>query len=62
MLPAVTAAHLFQLIRTNTSWKRRGPVVEGTAPLIDGGGSVRTIVLDGFCNTHQVLTLGRVAR
>lgn len=62
MFPAVTAAQLFQLIRPNTSWKRRGPVVEGTASLIDGGGSVRTIALDGFCNTHQVLTLGRLVR
>lgn len=62
MFPAVTAAQLFQLIRPNTSWKRRGPVVEGTASLIDVGGSVRTIVLDGFCNTHQVLTLGRLVR
>lgn len=60
MFPAVTAAHLFELIRPNTSWRRRGPVVEGTASLIDGGGSVRTFVLDGFCNTHQVLTLGRL--
>jgi Zn-dependent peptidase ImmA (M78 family) len=62
MFPGVNAAHLFQLIRPNTNWQRRGPVVEGKAMLIDGGGSVRTIVLDGFCNTHQVLTLGRVAR
>lgn len=61
MFPSVTADHLFDLIRLNTSWKRSGPVVEGTAALIDGGGSVRTIVLDGFCNTHQVLTLGRLA-
>jgi hypothetical protein len=62
MFPHVTAAYLFQLIRPNTSWKRRGPVVEGTAALIDCGGSARTIALDGFCNTHQVLTLGRLAR
>lgn len=62
MFPGVSAAHLFQLIRLNTNWRRRGPVVEGKAMLIDGGGSVRTIVLDGFCNTHQVLTLGLLAR
>ena len=62
MFPAASAAHLFQLIRLNTNWRRRGPVVEGKAMLIDGGGSARTIVLDGFCNTHQVLTLGRLAR
>lgn len=62
MFPAVTAAQLFELIRLHTSWKRRGPVVEGTAALMDGGGSSRTIILDGFCNTHQVLTLGRLAR
>lgn len=62
MFPAVTAAQLFDLIRLHTSWKRRGPVVEGTAALMDGGGSSRTIVLDGFCNSHQVLTLGRLTR
>lgn len=62
MFPSVTAVHLFELIRLNTNRMRRGPVVEGTATLIDGGGSARSIILDGFCNTHQVLTLGRLAR
>lgn len=62
MFPAVTAIHLFELIRLHTSWKRRGPVVDGTMALVDGGGSLRKIVVDGFCNTHHVLTLGRLAR
>lgn len=62
MFPAVTAAQLFALIRLNANWKRRGPVVQGTTALVDGSGSARTIVLDGFCNTHQVLTLGCLAR
>lgn len=60
MFPTVSAVQLFKLIKENTSWKRRGPVVDGAVMLTDGGGTARTVVLDGFCNTHQVLTLGRL--
>jgi hypothetical protein len=62
IFPSVTATQLFELIRRNTSWKRRGPEVEGNAALIDGGGSMRTITLDGFCNTHDSLHARQVSQ
>ncbi|CAN7170192.1 ImmA/IrrE family metallo-endopeptidase [Variovorax paradoxus] len=58
LFPAVTAPQIYALIERNASWKRRGPVVGGSDSLVDLRGEKRIIQLDGFCNTHQVLTLG----
>jgi len=58
MFPGVTANQAYSLIQRNTSWKRKGPVVSGSDSLIDLRGEKRVIALDGFCNTHQVLTMG----
>lgn len=61
LFPAVTASQAYELIQRNISWKRRGPVVAGKDSLIDLRGEKRSIMLDGFCNTHQVLTMGWLA-
>jgi hypothetical protein len=61
MFPGVTASQAHSLIQRNTSWKRKGPVVSGSDSLIDLRGEKRVITLDGFCNTHQVLTMGWLA-
>jgi hypothetical protein len=61
IFPAVTASQVYSLIQRNTSWKRKGPVVSGSDSLIDLRGEKRVITLDGFCNTHQVLTMGWLA-
>lgn len=58
LFPKVRASEIYAAIQRNSSWKRRGPVVGGSDILTDLRGELRKIQLDGFCNTHQVLTLG----
>ena len=56
----VTAMDIYAIIQRNASWKRRGPVVEGIDVLPDITGTLKKFTLDGFCNSYQVLTYGRI--
>lgn len=58
LFPHITSSDIYSVVERNTSWQRRGPVVGGSDSLLDLGGSKRVIALDGFCNSHQVLTMG----
>lgn len=61
LFPAVTANDVYSLVKRNSSRQRRGPMVNGNDALTDLRGDKRSISLDGFCNTHQVLTMGWLA-
>ncbi|WP_186074191.1 MULTISPECIES: ImmA/IrrE family metallo-endopeptidase [Burkholderia] len=54
----VSANDVYALVAQNTSWNRRGPVVAGSVRMIDANGQALDFVLDGFCNSYQVLTYG----
>lgn len=58
LFPAITPTDAYSVVKRNASWQRRGPMVGGSDVLTDLRGEKRSIVLDGFCNTHQVLTMG----
>ncbi len=58
LFPHVTAVEIYAMLKRNISRSRRGPVVSGNDVLIDLRGEKRIVALDGFCNTHQVLTMG----
>ena len=55
----VSPLDVYSVIKRNSSWGRRGPVVGGVDVLFDIAGSPSEFSLDGFCNTYQVLTYGR---
>lgn len=55
----VSPLDVYSIIKRNSSWGRRGPVVGGIDVLLDIAGSPSEFSLDGFCNTYQVLTYGR---
>jgi len=57
--PNVSAMDVYEIIKRNASWVRRGPVVNGVDVLPDVAGSLKKFTLDGFCNSYQVLTYGR---
>jgi hypothetical protein len=59
--PHVTAAEIYAAVRRHATRRRAGPILDSNDMLTDGNGQSRTIRLDGFCNTHQVLTLGWVS-
>lgn len=61
LFPAITTDQIYMLIRRNISWGRKGPVLDGRDFLVDLKGEKREVRLDGFCNTHHVLTLGWVS-
>jgi hypothetical protein len=56
--PRVSAADVYEVVRRNSSWKRRGPVVSGIDSLLDIAGRPAKFALDGFCNSYEVLTYG----
>lgn len=55
----VSPNDVYSIIKRNSSWVRRGPVVGGIDVLLDIAGLPSKFSLDGFCNTYQVLTYGR---
>ncbi|MNM13349.1 hypothetical protein D3C81_235390 [compost metagenome] len=55
----VSAMDVYEIVKRNASWKRRGPVVGGEDVLPDTAGTFSKFNLDGFCNSYQVLTYGR---
>jgi hypothetical protein len=60
--PKTSAMDVYAMVARNASWKRNGPVVNGTDVLLDASGAPVAFVLDGFSNTYQVLTYGCAAR
>jgi hypothetical protein len=58
----VTATQVFEVLRRHAGYKKRGPVIDGSDVLIDDNGRVHDVQVDGFCNTHSVMTIGRVLR
>lgn len=61
LFPHVTAAEIYAAVRRHAGWRKGGPVLDAEDLLTDVSGRCRPIRLDGFCNSHQVLTLGWVA-
>lgn len=59
--PRVTALDVYRMISPNASRRRRGPVIDGFGTLMDHAGVPQSFVLDGFCNSYNVLTYGRMA-
>nr|WP_284507904.1 hypothetical protein [Caballeronia sp. GACF4] len=57
--PHIGPTHIYEIVARNASWSRRGPVVDGVDILVDVTGEPARFVLDGFCNSYQVLTYGR---
>jgi len=58
----VTAADAFALIGRHVNYRKRGPVIAGRDVLVDDNGVAHQVEVEGFCNTHAVLTMGVVAR
>lgn len=56
------AAHAFELIGRHATYRRRGPVIAGTDVILDDNGLAHEVILEGFCNTYSVMTLGVVRR
>ncbi|MCX4141117.1 hypothetical protein M0D68_23190 [Paraburkholderia sp. SEWSISQ10-3 4] len=57
--PDIKPLDVYTLVARNASWSRKGPVVDGIDTLTDATGAPVRFVLDGFCNSYQVLTYGR---
>jgi len=55
----VSSMDVYEIVKRNASWKRRGRVVGGEDALRDTTGTFNKFNLDGFCNSYQVLTYGR---
>jgi hypothetical protein len=56
----VTANHVFELIGRHATRKRGGPVIAGIDVVTDDNGVRHEVRLEGFCNTHSVMTFGVV--
>lgn len=57
--PNVTPLDVYAIVKRNSSWSRRGPVVDAVDVLMDIAGFPSKFSLDGFCNSYHVLTYGR---
>src|SRR5690606_16952417 len=44
--------HAFELITRHATYKRRGPVIEGTDVILDDNGTAHEVRIEGFCNTY----------
>lgn len=55
-------AQAFELIGRHATYKRRGPVIEGTDAILDDNGIAHEVKIEGFCNSYSVMTLGVVIR
>ncbi len=49
---------IFNLLDKHSNFYKRGPVVSGTDVLIDDNGDVREFTIEGFSNTHSLLSFG----
>lgn len=60
--PAVTPEDAFALLRRNASRRKKGPIFDASDTLQNANSERCEFTVESFCNTHALLTIGRMER